>query len=33
LFTLNLLMEDAIARGETLFIALIDLRKAFPSVD
>jgi hypothetical protein len=33
LFLLNILIEDAMARGKTLFVGLIDLKKAFPSVD
>jgi hypothetical protein len=33
LFLLNVLIEDAMARGKTLYVALVDLRKAFPSVD
>ncbi len=33
LYLLNIFMEDAVARGETLFVGLLDLRKAFPSVD
>ncbi len=33
LYILNILAGDAIARGKTLFVGLIDLRKAFPSVD
>ncbi len=33
LFVLNVLMEDAIARGKTLYVGLIDLHQAFPSVN
>ncbi len=33
LFLLNILKEDSIERGKPLFVSLIDLRKAFPSVN
>ncbi len=33
LFLLNVLIGDATARGKTLYVGLINLRKAFPSVD
>jgi hypothetical protein len=33
LYLLNVIVEDAIARGKTLYVGLINLRKAFPSVD
>ncbi len=33
IFTLNILREDIVARKGAFFVALIDLRKAFPSVN
>jgi exonuclease III len=33
LYMLNVIIEDALARGKVLFIGLIDLCKAFPSVN
>jgi hypothetical protein len=33
IFTLNILREDAVAKQGSFFVALIDLRKAFPSVN
>ncbi len=33
LYLLNVLIGDAVARGRVLYVGLIDLRKAFPSVD